>query len=178
MARKWDLASAVGCMALAMVACFGIDPAMAQNFHGRTVTLTVGYGTGSGNDTTLAGLVATFRYKPLRTALYRGLILRAEAVRSSREQPEADASAWGWFASGEYRLARRWWAGARYERAERAADPDALDSGEAALVTFDPSEFSRIRGEYRRRHYAEGVDADELLVQLQFIIGAHGAHPF
>ena len=50
MARKWDLASAVGCMALAMVACLGIDPAMAQNFHGRTVTLTVGYGTGSGND--------------------------------------------------------------------------------------------------------------------------------
>ena len=40
------------------------------------------------------------------------------------------------------------------------------------------SEFSQLRGELRRRRYAEDITAEELLLQLQFAIGAHGAHPF
>ena len=39
-------------------------------------------------------------------------------------------------------------------------------------------EFSLVRGQYRRTHYGEDVTADELLFQLNFSIGAHGAHPF
>jgi hypothetical protein len=35
-----------------------------------------------------------------------------------------------------------------------------------------------LRAEYRRRHFAEDTTADELLLQLQFAIGAHSAHPF
>ena len=46
------------------------------------------------------------------------------------------------------------------------------------LLTFWPSEFSQIRGQYRRTNYAEGPAANEFLFQFQFSIGAHGAHPF
>ncbi|MBK9963848.1 MAG: hypothetical protein IPP07_02670 [Holophagales bacterium] len=44
-----------------------------------------------------------------------------------------------------------------------------------------PSEFSTVRAQLRRNRYdqpAGPVTATELLVQLQFAIGAHGAHPF
>jgi hypothetical protein len=35
-----------------------------------------------------------------------------------------------------------------------------------------------VRGQYRRTNYALGETANELLFQLQFSIGVHGAHPF
>ncbi len=41
-----------------------------------------------------------------------------------------------------------------------------------------PSEFSVIRGEFRQRVYAPGIKANEGFLQIQFAIGAHGAHPF
>jgi hypothetical protein len=41
-----------------------------------------------------------------------------------------------------------------------------------------PSEFSVIRAEYRRRTYAGGFVANEGILQIQYAIGAHGAHPF
>jgi hypothetical protein len=138
-------------------------------------------GTTPSARTTLTGLDFTYRWKPLRTATYRGLIVRGEAVRSERAQPSAigpDVSAFGWFLSGEYRLARRWWLGARLESSERGLDASLRDDGAALLVTFSPSEFSQLRTELRRRRYAENVTANEILFQLQFIIGAHGAHPF
>jgi hypothetical protein len=45
-------------------------------------------------------------------------------------------------------------------------------------LTFWPSEFSQVRGQYRRINFAEGVKSNELLFQLLFSIGAHGAHVF
>ena len=107
-----------------------------------------------------------------------GLVLRGEVYRSRRDQVDSIQHAIGWFASGEYQLARRWSTGARYEWSERADDETLHDRGEAVTLTFSPSEFSQLRGEYRRRHFAEDVTSDELLLQLQFAIGAHGAHPF
>jgi hypothetical protein len=80
--------------------------------------------------------------------------------------------------SGEYQFARRWFAGARYDRAARALVPDLTDSGTSWLLTYWPSEFSQVRGQYRRTRYAGVPLANELLVQFLFSIGAHGAHPF
>ena len=57
-------------------------------------------------------------------------------------------------------------------------DASLVDKGPSLVVTYWPSEFSQIRGQYRRTHYAEGVTANELLFQFLFSIGAHGAHVF
>jgi len=46
------------------------------------------------------------------------------------------------------------------------------------VLTYWPSEFSQIRGQYRRTNYAAADAANELLFQFQYSIGAHGAHPF
>ncbi|HYU31710.1 MAG TPA: hypothetical protein VEW48_06070 [Thermoanaerobaculia bacterium] len=136
-------------------------------------------GTAENADTRLEGLDLTYRWKPLQTGLYHSLLLRGEVYRSQREQPAGDQTAIGWYASGDYQLARRWFAGARLEAAEHADDDSQRDTGVAGVLTFWPSEFSQLRGELRRRHFSlTDETANELLLQLQFAIGAHGAHPF
>jgi hypothetical protein len=135
-------------------------------------------GTTEEAKTTLENLHLVYRWKPLRGRPYRSFILRSELFRSRRDQPGGRQTSRGFFASGDYRLSRRWWVGARYEFSDRADDERATDRGEAVTLTFWPSEFSQARGELRRRRYAGGIEANELLVQIQFSIGAHGAHTF
>jgi hypothetical protein len=113
------------------------------------------------------------------------VILRGELFRSQREQPGGTQTATGWFVSGEYQLAKRWWVGVRGEAAQHAAEAAIKDTGTAATLTFWPSEFSQLRAEFRQRRYggpnvasAGTYTANEVLLQLQFAIGAHGAHPF
>ena len=110
----------------------------------------------------------------------------------------------GFYVSGDYQLARRWFLGARFDRSERVrclptnpattascgfvgttgqlinpfAGPLLQDTGGSLLLTYWPSEFSQIRGQLRRTRYGEGLTANELLFQFQFSMGAHGAHPF
>lgn len=126
----------------------------------------------------LVGLDATFRWRPLRRAIYRRFIGRSEFVWSRDDLAANDATAFGMYASGEYQFAQRWFAGARYDYAERAVDASRSDKGGAATITFWPSEFSQVRGQYRRTRYAEDVSANEFLFQFLFSIGAHGAHVF
>ena len=75
-------------------------------------------------------------------------------------------------------MERRWFGGARFDHSERALNSQQHDAGGSLLLTYWPSEFSQIRGQLRRTHYAEGPYANELLFQFLFSIGAHGAHPF
>jgi hypothetical protein len=124
------------------------------------------------------GVDATFRYKPLRRAIYKGFVGRTELFWSRREQPLANAKAFGAYVSGDYQFARRWFAGGRYDFSDRADDPSLRDKSGSLLVTFWPSEFSQIRGQYRRTSFAEGIKANEVLFQFLFSIGAHGAHVF
>ena len=128
--------------------------------------------------TKLYGFDATFRWRPLQRAIYRSFIARSELAWSRRQQPDGLQSSFGYYVSGDYQLARRWFGGARYDRSERAEAQALQDRGVSLLVTYWPSEFSQVRGQYRHTTYAEGADANEFLFQLQFSIGAHGAHPF
>jgi hypothetical protein len=128
--------------------------------------------------TTLYGVDATLRWKPLRRSIYRSFLGRAEAVWSRREQFVAPQRAMGFYAAGDYQFARRWFAGFRYDRSGRADQAGLIDGGQSAVLTFWPSEFSQIRGQYRRVRFAEGPITNELLLQLQFSIGVHGAHAF
>jgi hypothetical protein len=134
---------------------------------------------GHGLHTNLIGADLTFRYRPLRRAIYRRFLARTELVWSRRDLPEADqARAFGAYVSGEYQFARRWFAGVRLDRSERADDPSLVDKGASALLTYWPSEFSQVRAQYRHTTYGDGLKANELLFQLLFSIGAHGAHTF
>jgi len=133
---------------------------------------------GSAYRTQLYGLDATLHWKPLRRAIYHSFIGRSELIWSEREQVGPVQQAFGFYTSGDYQLGRRWFVGERYDRSERATNASLTDSGFSTILTYWPSEFSQIRGQYRFGRYADGRDANELLFQFQFSLGAHGAHPF
>ncbi len=101
----------------------------------------------------------------------------------------------GFYVSSDHQFARRWFAGARFDRSERFSRPGILndplagpgplslyrllqDTGGSLVLTYWPCEFSQIRAQLRRTRYGENLMANELLFQFQFSIGAHGAHPF
>jgi hypothetical protein len=143
------------------------------------MSFTRGHNDGGLNTTTqLFGIDATLRYRPLRRAIYRRFMARTELMWSHREQDIGDVSAFGMYVSGDYQFARRWFGGVRFDRSARATDADLIDQGPSLVVTYWPSEFSQIRGQYRHTKYAEGVTANEALFQFLFSIGAHGAHTF
>ncbi|MBK6403780.1 MAG: hypothetical protein IPF66_01325 [Holophagales bacterium] len=51
----------------------------------------------------------------------------------------------------------------------------------SAALTFNPSEFSRVRAQYNRGEVFVGGEKekyDQFFLQVQFSIGAHGAHSF
>jgi hypothetical protein len=148
---------------------------------------------GPGFHTTLYGADLTLRWRPLRRAIYRRLMVRSELMFSRREERGAEppdfeggdgsvapftASAFGYYASLEYQLGRRWFAATRFDSSERASEPSVRDRAGSLILSYWPSEFSQIRGQLRRLDYGDGPTANELLFQFQFAIGAHGAHPF
>lgn len=136
---------------------------------------------GPESNKTLFAVDATFRYRPLRRAIYRRFQARTELIWSRQDGPvtvEPQQKAFGWYGLVEYQFARRWYAGGRIDRSGRALDASLIDSGQSAFLTYWPSEFSQIRGQYRRTKYAQGLTGNEVLFQINFSIGAHGAHVF
>jgi hypothetical protein len=156
----------------------------------------------------LIGADATLRWKPLRRAIYHSFVARTEFVWAHTEffpsffegapglaaTPRSVIKPFGFYASGEYQLGRRWFLGGRFDRSERGAcfptEPATSaacvapvgsllrDTGGSLLLTYWPSEFSQIRGQLRRTSYGDGRTANEFLFQFILSMGAHGAHPF
>jgi hypothetical protein len=135
-------------------------------------------GLGSGSLTQLYGVNATLRWKPLRRSIYHSFVARSEFVWSLRQQAPAGQRSFGFYTSADYQLGRRWFVGGRFDRSNRAVNDALTDHGFSAVLTYWPSEFSQVRGQFRRTRYAEGLEANEMLMQVQFSLGAHGAHPF
>jgi hypothetical protein len=129
------------------------------------------------------GIDLTYRWKPLSRGLYRSLILRTEAIANQRP---SSRDLWGFYSSADYQFGQRWYTGVRVDRS--AVPPFAtatnlfdnvVDRGASATLSFWPSEFSQLRAQFRRTHYGHTDRTfNELLLQLQFSIGAHGAHTF
>lgn len=115
------------------------------------------------------GIDVTYRWKPLQRSIYNSMIVRFEGL-ANRPADSGD-TLYGYYASADYQLARRWFTGARFDRADR-------ERALSATLTFWPSEFSQLRGQFRRTRLIGGAEVNEFLLQLQFAIGAHGAHTF
>jgi hypothetical protein len=143
--------------------------------------------------THLYGVDAAYRWKPVRRAIYKAFVLRSEFIWRQQNQPSLTACAtitcpantlagfqraFGFYTSGDYQFARRWFVGARVDDSDRPFNSRLNDKGGSLVLTYWPSEFAQIRGQYRFTRYAQNFDAHEAFIQLQFALGAHGAHPF
>jgi TolA-binding protein len=130
----------------------------------------------TGGTSEFGGLDVTYRYKPLERGLYRSFISRTELVANRRSG--SDDHAFGFYTSADYQFAQRWFAGIRLDQTDRADIPSLTDRGASLTLTFWPSEFSQLRAQARRTRYGNGPSVNELLLQVLFSIGAHGAHSF
>jgi hypothetical protein len=128
--------------------------------------------------TQLYGIDATLRWKPLRRSIYHSFVGRGEFIWSQRQQIPIEQRAFGFYTSADYQLGRRWFLGGRYDLSDRSRFANLTDKGGSLVLTYWPSEFSQIRGQYRHTSYADNLSANELFMQVIFSLGAHGAHPF
>lgn len=143
--------------------------------------------------TNLYGIDAMYRWKPLGRSIYRSFVARSEFIWRQQNQPSLTACvtivcppnttpgfqrAFGFYTSADYQFARRWFFGGRVDSSDRPFNASLNDKGGSLVLTYWPSEFAQLRGQYRLTRYAENFDAHELFIQLQFALGAHGAHPF
>src|SRR5438876_3592998 len=88
--------------------------------------------------TTLYGADATVRWRPLQRSIYHSFVGRSEVVWSRRQQPMGVQSSLGYYFSGDYQFARRWFAGVRYDRSKRADNALLTDKGQSAVLTYWP----------------------------------------
>ena len=120
----------------------------------------------------------TFRWKNPRRAIYRSLVLSAEAMTRSAETSGGRTDrARGGFAYVDWQAARRWHAGGRYDWTDLGATSergDPLHTGGLVFLTFTPSEFSLLSLQARYRE----TDGPAYFLKSTFSIGPHGAHPF
>ena len=151
----------------------------------ENTNLELGYSFAQGHNelghdflTKLHGVDVSLRWKPLTRSIYTSFLWRSEFVWSQRDLVATRERAFGWYSALEYRMNQRWTFGGRFDWSQRAALATQLDRGASVLATYWMSEFSQVRGQYRFTRYDGKQDGNELRLQLIFVMGAHGAHPF
>jgi hypothetical protein len=144
--------------------------------------------------TQIYGLDLYWKWKPARTqggfpfvSLQTELLYqRFEAgVDVDRSLPAETLEDWGIYSQVLWGFKRRWVAGLRGEYADGntgAYDPNDVFRGQRTRVapnlTFYPSEFSKVRLQYNYdKGQLFGTD-HSVWLQLEFLLGAHGAHKF
>jgi len=151
--------------------------------------------TGPDADTAIAGLDFYAKWRPIANdhgwpfaaVQLEAMERRYDAAEQTREAvllPAEELVDRGVYAQGLWGFKRRWVAGLRYDwadgRGDTADDPlRDLRRRWAANLTFYPSEYSKLRLQYnhdRAEHLDDTVSS--LLLQFEFLFGAHGGHKF
>jgi hypothetical protein len=99
--------------------------------------------------------------------------------------PSETLGDWGFYSQILWGFKQRWVAGLRGEYAngdKGAADAVDIYRGERTRVspslTFYPSEFSKLRLQYNYDHGELFGEEHSIWLQMEFLLGAHGAHKF
>ncbi len=147
--------------------------------------------TGPRNRTDIFGTDVYLKYRPITTGSHTVVALQAELFHRRRQVPGDVLRDLGGYAYLTWRFARRWGSGVRYEYGSptrnRAGvvgddlDPDWTGHRQrlSAAATFWPTEFSRLRLQGSSDHLAgSGKTGWAVFLAAEFVVGAHGAHPF
>jgi hypothetical protein len=148
--------------------------------------------TGVGRETQLYGADVYLKWKPPNVAEHYGsLAFQAEAILRHSGSGDGLADEWdgGAYAQIVAQFARRWFLGVRGDIVGVPSSTIlARTERVGTSLTFQASEFARIRGYLEAEH--AGMSSSALLpavqpewapaafLQLEISIGAHGAHPF
>jgi len=99
------------------------------------------------------------------------------------------ASQAGWYAQGVYQFMSRWRTGLRYDRLDSGSVNYGLNTANLAntgydpqrftwMLDYNPSEFSRIRLQFARDESRQEAADNQVFIQYQMSLGAHGAHKY
>ena len=144
---------------------------------------------------------AVWKWAPNGNATRTNFKLQGEYLRSTRsgslvydlgnaDSPGAyRAVQSGWYLQGVYQFMPRWRVGLRTER----LNPGTPDYGANAasfaatgfqprkntlMLEFNPSEFSRVRLQFAQDRSRQGLVDNQIFLQYQMSLGAHGAHSY
>jgi hypothetical protein len=149
---------------------------------GTSIATAPNDGGHGGHRATVGGVDLTYHWKPKGQGLYRSLLLQSEAYASHTETWHGGESAWGMYSAAEYRFARRWKFGLRYDNTELPNRSSRHERGYSAYLTFLQSEFLfwRLGYIYTDRNFEEDGNSDDqqVMLQLNWTLGAHPAHKF
>ncbi len=147
-----------------------------------TLTLLLGgsyaYGfndTAPGNSTTLYGGDMYWKWKPSANT---ALAWQTEFLGRKMQTPTGSVTDGGLYSYLEYQFLKRWRAAFRYDQ---MGIPQGLQAREVRLtpaLTFNPTEFSQIRLQYEADKIRGQDWTNAAILQLMFVLGAHGAHLF
>ena len=149
---------------------------------GESATLELGGSYAAGKNahdrtTQLAGGDLTFKWRPVRRAIYRSLTLQAEYLYAAVDHGDESETEGGLYCTGQYQFARRWWVQGQYDLFGLPKEEEERDHRISGLLAFVPSEFSSLRLQYSRNK-VEGENFGELFLQFNFTIGSHPAHRY
>jgi hypothetical protein len=131
---------------------------------------------------------AIWKWAPNGNATRTNVKLQAEYLHSTRSGSlvsdlsnvtDYRAVQSGWYVQGIYQFMPSWRVGLRTER----LTPDFIDSAykpskNSLMFDYKPSEFSRVRLQFARDKAREGSTDNQLFLQYQMSLGAHGAHSY
>lgn len=119
---------------------------------------------------------AVWKWAPNGNATRTNFKLQGELLRATRE---ATAQS-GWYLQGVYQFMPRWRVGLRTERLDGGAQPfdEGIARKNSLMLDWNPSEFSRVRLQLARDLSRPGAPDNQLFLQYQMSLGAHGAHGF
>ena len=115
-----------------------------------------------------------YDWYPVGRELYRGFQLRGMLLRSWLDLEESGSlNTWGSYVYGQYKFARRWIAGVRWDRVEDQRRAGYEFWGVSPYLSFWQSEFVRLRGQLSLRdHNVFGTD-QRFELQFTFAAGPH-----
>ncbi len=135
---------------------------------------------------------AVWKWAPNGNATRTNFKLQGEYLRAKHDGQLADGGGAasplattqsGWYLQGVYQFMPRWRVGLRTERldsgsASALAETSYRPRKNSLMLDYSPSEFSRVRLQVARDLSRFGQPDNQLYLQYQMSLGAHGAHTY
>jgi hypothetical protein len=133
----------------------------------------------------LSGIDLTYRYEPLASFVYQGFVWGSELLANSecieRTSGCTRRLAVGGYTYGELRLSKTWSTGFLFDYSPSIASPGKKTIGYSPFLTWNISEFNRLRFQFTHAddHARESKDdaGNQFFLQWTTVIGSH-SHGF
>lgn len=145
-------------------------------------TATPGIQTRKNTWRTLTGVDLTYRYHPVQGGMRRGLVWGTEVLQNVERRFDASSNlptdrvrSYAGYSYVEFKAGRRWRPGAMVDLTEDLDAPGALTRTVTAFLTFDLTEFQRLRASYARSSSNRPTAGSSDTVGLQWtgVLGHH-----